>query len=175
MKKFFYSEKGAISSYLLYIMLIVFILLPLSAVIMEKRVVSVKASSIKDSIDISNIATYTAIISDQAGKANIVIDNAKSLQVFEELLKKNLRLNDDLSPKDGSIAEGAVVVESINIYLSGFPVTCPNGKVIYGPTVCTNTKVPIRPSLYRETILNALGEEFIYLNLHVDSAIPVNN
>lgn len=175
MKKFFCSEKGAISSFLLYIMLIVFVLLPLSAVIMEKYIVSVKASSIKDSIDISNIATYTAIVSEQAGKANIVVDNTKILLIFEDLLKKNLRLNDDLSPKDGSIAEGVVVIESINIYLSGFPVTCPDGTVIYSPAVCTKTRVPIRPSLYRETILNALGEEFIYLNLHVDSEIPVNN
>lgn len=175
MKSFISSEKGAISSYLLYIMLIVFVLLPLSAVIMEKYIVNVKASSIKDSIDISNIATYTAIVSEHAGEANIVIDNSKALHVFEELLKKNLRLNDDLSPQEGSIAEGTVVIESINIYLSGFPVTCPDGTVLYGPTVCTSTRIPIRPSLYRETILNALGVEYVNLNLHVNSEIPVNN
>lgn len=156
-------------------MLIVFIILPLSAVIMEKYIVSVKASSIKDSIDISNIATYTAIVSDDASKMDIVLEDEKTLEIFKGLLVKNLRLNNDLSPKDGSIAEGIVVIESINIYLSGFPVTCPDGTVIYSPTVCTYTVVPICPSLYRETILNALGVEFIYLNLHVNSAIPINN
>lgn len=175
MKKSLLSEKGAISSYILFIMLIVFVLLPLSAVIMEKYIIYAKASSIKDSIDITNIAAYTAIVADQAGETNIFIDFNKAKKIYTDLLKKNLRLNDDLSPQDGSIAEGVVVIESFNIYLSDFPVTCPGGTVIYGPCVCTRTRVPIRPSLYRETILNALGVEFVYLNLHVDSIIPVNN
>lgn len=175
MRKLIGNETGSTTSFILYIMLIIFVLLPLSAVLMEKYIINNKAESIKDSIDITNLAVYTAIVADQAGEANIVIDEDRLASVFRNLLSKNLRLNSDLTPKENSIADGIVVIKTLNVHTSGFPVTCPNGTTITKPTVCTEVAVPIKPSVYSKTVLDMLGVPYLNLNLHVDSEIPINN
>jgi hypothetical protein len=91
------------------------------------------------------------------------------------MLALNLKLDGNLDPKPGSVAEGRVEIKSLEIYGNGFPTACPDGAVILRPSVHSSITVPVRPSLYRSVLLGLLGKEHIVIEVHVDSEIPVDN
>lgn len=154
---------------------IVFLILPISSVILEKFIILPKAQIIRDVIDISNIATYNALQVPQTSKVIVVPDNAQTLAIYRRLLTKNLNLNDDLTPKTNSLAEGPVTIDSLLIYSGGFPLMCPNGNTLQRNTVHAVITVPVKPSLFRSVLLQLMGKEYVELKVHVDSEIPVNN
>ena len=170
------SEKGsAAANVVIAAAMVVFVLLPVFSAVMEKQILNEKARVIRDAADMANIGTYNALKTENLGRVLVDADRRKALDIFRELLRANLRLDGELCPEEGSIAEGPVVIQSLEMYMDGLPAECPDGTVIDRPAVHSCLKVPVKPSLYRGSILKLLGREYIGLELHVDSEIPVNN
>jgi Flp pilus assembly protein TadG len=154
---------------------VVLVILPVFSGIMEKYIISVKAQSIKDAVDMTNVSTYMSLDSDSLGKNVVDLDFEEVMDIYRRLLAANLNLNDDLTPKDISIAENTVTINSINLYYDAFPTECPNGTPVKRPAIHSYITVPVRPSIYRSMILRLTGREYIELKVHVDSDIPVDN
>ncbi len=154
---------------------IVFVILPLFAFIFEKYLIFNKAQIIKDAVDMTNISVYNAMNTGQLGKEDIDIDTDKAMDIYKSLLAENLKLDESLLPLRDSLAEDRVCVKSLAVFSAGFPQTCPEGINITRPTVHSVISVPVRPSLYRRLILSKMGRQYVELEVHVDSEIPVNN
>ncbi|HHW49117.1 MAG TPA: hypothetical protein GXX14_10965 [Clostridiaceae bacterium] len=154
--------------------IIVFVIMPVFAAVIEKFILLNKIQVIKDAVDITNISTYNSIVAEYLGKTIVEFDRDKVYNIYRELLSENLNLNWDLSPRDGSIAKGNVRIESIVLYTSQFPAVCPEGLEIKRPAVHSVVTVPIKPALFSEMILNMLGKQNIELKIHVDSDIPLD-
>lgn len=170
------SKKGAAAiDVILFAAISIFVIFPLFSFVIEKYVLSVKAQLIKDAADITNLAAYNAIQANNLGSGRIDLDMDKVEEIYSELLAKNLCLNDDLSPRHNSVAEGVVAVKSLAVYTDGFPHTCPYGTAIEKPGIHSVITVPVKPMLYRQIILGMLGKEIIELDVHVDSEVPLNN
>jgi len=155
--------------------IIIFILLPVFSVAVEKYIVMLKVQVIKDAVDLTNIATYNAIDAGYLGRCAVVPDKKEVLSIYRSILSKNLNLDENLSGKEGSAAEGMVIIESLDIYTEELPLTCKNGTELKRPSVHSLVIVPVKPSLYRKAIMDRLQKESIFLKVHVDSDIPVNN
>ena len=145
--------------------LIVFVILPILSVVMEKFIILPKGQLIKDSIDISNIATYNALKVQEASKVIVIPDDIEALTIYKKQLAVNLKLNDDLTPKPNSLAEGPVTIDSLLIYSGGFPQSCPYGVILNRTTVHTVVTIPIKPSLYRAILLQLIGKEYVELKV----------
>lgn len=155
--------------------IIIFILLPVFSVVAEKYIIMLKAQVIKDAVDLTNISAYNAIDAGILGKCTAVPDKKEVLSIYRSILSKNLNLDENLSGKKGSVAEGTVVIESVDLHIGGFPLTCQNGTELKRPSIHSMVIVPVKPSLYRKVIMDKLQEESIFLRVHVDSDIPVDN
>ena len=155
--------------------IMIFVLAPVFSLVMEKYVLSIKTGIIRDALDMTNIAACNALKTGELGKARVEADRADVVKIFEELLCLNMNLEKGLIPGKNSIAEGPVVIKSVEIYLDGLPAVCPGGTVVAKPAVHSSISVPIKPSLYRKLMLKLQGKDFIVLTVHVDSEIPVNN
>ncbi len=166
---------SVVTEIILMATIMVFIILPIFSVVIEKYILMEKARVIRDTVDVTNISAYNALTASELGKAQIDAEYSQILENFTEILSRNLKLDEGLEPEQDSIAEGRVEIMSIRIYSSGFPVVCPDGAILTGPSVHSSIKVPVRPSLYRGIILNILGKDYVDIVVHVDSEIPVNN
>lgn len=155
--------------------MLVFVILPVFSSVMEKYVLLEKSRLIRDAVDMTNISAYNALDTADLSKVRVNVASVEAMDIFKEILSANLRLDDGLNPGPGSVAEGRVEVLSLEIYRTGFPVSCPDGTVITKPSVHSSINIPVKPSLYRSLILNLLGKEHIDVVVHVDSEIPVNN
>jgi hypothetical protein len=155
--------------------IIVFVILPVFSAIVERFILFNKVQIIKDAADMTNVSVYNAINAGNLGKDTVNLDFPEAEYIFRILLAANLKLDIGLSPLPQSLAEGNVLIDSLEIYSGGFPRTCPDGTIINRPTVHSLISVPVKPTLYRQLILNALGKDYLELKVHVDSEIPVNN
>ncbi len=165
----------AVAEVIIAAAMLVFIILPVFSVVMEKYILSEKSRIIKDAVDMANISAYNALDTLELGMAEVNISRPEAMDIYERVLCANLNLDENLEPLPGSVAEGRVEVVSLEIYRTGFPVSCPNGISISRPSVHSCIDIPIRPSLYRAMILGLLGRDHIDAAVHVDSEIPVNN
>lgn len=169
------EEKGdIIGTSLIIIMILIFVVFPIASVVIEKNIALIKGQEIKDSMDITNVAVYNALNVQSTSMANIDFKSADALAIYRRILAENLRLNSDLTPTASSIAENTVVINELNFYTSGFPLTCSKGKTITRPTIHATITVPIRPSLYRAVILSMIGKQYVDLEVHVDTNLPIN-
>lgn len=174
--RFFGREDGtAVAEVIIVAAMLVFVILPVFSAVMEKYVLSEKVRIIKDAVDMTNISAYNALDTTELGMTGVDVSHSKVMDIYEEVLRFNLNLDEDLDPLPGSVAEGRVEVVSLEIYRSGFPGSCPNGTSILRPSVHSSISIPVRPSLYRTLILSLLGRDHIDIAVHVDSEIPVNN
>ena len=170
------SQKGSSAAIaIIFAAFLIFVFFPLFAAVFEKYLLVAKTQMVKDSVDITNIATYTAINSNNLGKVDVTFDASGAEDIYRELLAKNLNLNPDLSPKPSSIAQGTVTIESLEFFTGEFPCVCPNNTILKRPSVHACINVPIKPLLYVEVLLGLMGKQYIYLKVHVDSDIPLNN
>ena len=172
----FKNEKGeAITAVILFALFIVYIFIPIFAAVIEKQLFYLRAVEMRESMEIACLATYDSMRASDATKAVIDYDATKVNSTFKYYLSKNLNINSDLTPKSsGCIPQGIVTVNSINIYINGFPVAFPEGKYLTRPTVHAVITVPIKPTLYQYTVLSLLGVSTINCKLHTDVEIPVN-
>lgn len=152
----------------------VFVLIPIFSFGTEKFLMQARAAEIRDSVDTSALSTYYAISTERLSKAEAYIDPDEALTIFRSLLSQNLKLTSDLQPLSGSIADGQVDIKSFQIYTSGFPTTCLGGNIITRPSVHCEISVPVKPAMLRKMILDLFGREFVNLEIHLDSEIPVD-
>ena len=170
------GEKGsAVADVVIAAAMLIFVLLPVFSVIIEKYIFAEKARIIRDAVDMANISAYNALRTESLGKAQADIGRSEASRIFEELLCANLNLEEGLVPQIDSIAEGRVEIISLEMYMNGFPAKCPGGATIMKPSFHSFIKVPIRPALYRKVVLGMMGRDYIDIEVHVDSEIPVNN
>lgn len=170
------EEKGALNVFyaVLVTSLLVFLILPLFSYIVEHYIHENKIQKLTDAIDITNIAVYNAINTANYSRTSLTFDDPRVNEIYKNLLSKNLKLNDDLTPREGSIADGQVRVIELIIY-TAVPATCPQGNSLNRPTIHAKIIVPMKPNLFRKVILDALGVEYIELVMHVDTELPINN
>lgn len=170
-----WSRGSAVLDVVIGAAVIVFIILPVFSVILEKYIVLNKVQMIRDAVDMTNLSVYNALDAGSLGRNSVDFHDPKVQSIFSEMLCANLKLNADLTPQPASLAEDRVAVESISIFLSGFPQECPDHVQLARPTVHSCILVPIRPGLYRQLILGLMGRNYLELRVHMDSEIPVNN
>jgi hypothetical protein len=154
---------------------IIFVLLPVFSVVLEKYLILNKAQIIKDAIDMTNISAYNAMNAEKLGKTHVEIETGDAEIIYRRILASNLTLDENLYPLSSSIAEERVEIKSIIFYTGEVSEVCPKGINISRPSVHSVVVVPVRPSLYRRLLLNNIGKQYIELEIHVDSEIPVNN
>lgn len=173
----FFTRNGgtAVAEVIIAAAMLIFVILPVFSVVMEKYVLSEKARIIKDAVDMTNISAYNALDTTELGMVGVDVSRSKAMDIYEKVLRANLNLDNDLDPLPSSVAEGRVEVVSLEIYRSGFPGSCPDGISILRPSVHSSISIPVKPSLYRTVILRLLGKDHIDIVVHVDSEIPVNN
>ena len=173
------NNKGSAVSHVISTLgLIIFIILPLFAVVMERYILYNKVNIIKDAVDIANLAIYNAIHTGDAAKNETAITIKSEMTLYKNIVAKNLKLNADMTPKENSIAEGEVVVEELRAYLftnTTFPTTCQQGNNITRPTIHSVIKVSIKPTLFRRVVLSTIGKDVINIKVHVDTELPINN
>ena len=172
------NEKGSTAAEaVIFAAVIVFVLFPVFAGVIEKYIVENKVRIIKDAVDMSAVSAYNTVTAERAGRSNTDPGEHSEIEtLFKELLAYNLNLNPDLTPKSNSIAEGPVTIVQLEVYTADMlPIESPSGKFITRPAVYVGLTVPIKPSLYRQTILNMLGKQYVEINMHVDVEIPKNN
>ena len=153
---------------------IVFVLLPVFSAIMERYILFAKTQVIKDAMDITNLSAYYALETEILGKGCVDFSESRVLQIYREMLAKNLQLDADLNPLEGSIVDCQVRIESVIIYTGDFPATCPYGTVMIRSAVHSSIVVPVKPVFFREIIMSLSGKEYTELKVHVDSDIPIN-
>lgn len=170
-----YRRGSAAADVVICAAIVVFVILPVFSIILEKSLLLNKAQIIKDAVDMTNISAYNAINAAKLSIVDVDVDGVTAENIYHDLLVLNLKLDEDLQPLPGSLAEDTVYVKSLVIFSNGFPIVCPGGINITRASVHSTVVIPVRPSLYRQLILSMLGRQFIELEVHVDSEIPVNN
>ena len=154
---------------------VIFVLIPLFAAVAEKYLFMTKIQAVRDAVDLTNIALYNALDIAAASQNEISMDDNTVYGTYCRMLAANLNLNYDLSPGENSLVEDTVTINSLAVYLNNFPVYCPEGVQLTRPSVHVSLTIPVRPGLFREYILNALGRIYIDVKMHMDTDIPVNN
>jgi hypothetical protein len=154
--------------------IIIFVVLPLFSIVAEKYILLNKVQIIKDAVDMTNISVYNALDAESLGKDIIDFDYLEAEHIYRVLLAANLNLDDGLSPLPQSLAESTVSIEALIIYTGNMNI-CPYGVHTTRPSVHSCVSIPVKPSLYRQLILNALHKEFVDIKIHVDTEIPLNN
>jgi hypothetical protein len=170
-----FSKGSVVTEIVLMAAMLVFIVMPVFSAVIERYVLAQKARVIRDAADMTNISAYNALNAANLGKAAVDISQSEVMEIYKEMLGRNLRLEGDMDPKEDSVAQGRVEVLSLMIAANGFPAVCPEGAVITKPTVHSCIRVPVKPSLFRGIILGMLGREHIDIVVHVDSEIPLDN
>ncbi len=170
-----YNKGSVVTEIVVMAAMLVFIILPVFSAIAEKYVLMEKSRVIRDAADMTNISAYNALSATVLGKAAVDVSYTEALDIYAEMLGRNLRLDEDMDPEPDSVAEGRVEVLSLIVYSDGFPAACPEGVSITRPTVHSCIRVPVKPSLYRGIILEMLGKDSIDIVVHVDSEIPLDN
>ena len=166
---------GAVGEIIIGAAIIVFVLLPVFSAVIEKYFINTKTQIIKDAIDTTNISTYISINPEELGRNFVVHNETEAWEIYNKLLARNLNLEEDLSPRNNSPADGKVKIESIIIYSGKKSENCPQGTEFRRPGIHSLIVVPIKPLLYSQFILSLMGKDWVELYVHVDSEIPVNN
>lgn len=154
--------------------MIVFVILPLFSAVVERFILFNKAQIARDALDMTNISTYNSLNSAELGKTSVIFVSGETQQIYRDILSENLRLDNGMNPLPQSIAEGTVRIESIIIYTEGLPAVCPNGTHLTRPSIHSCVSIPVRPSLYRQLLLDLIGKDYLDMRVHMDTEIPID-
>jgi len=181
LKNLLKDQKGSIvSGPLIFALVVVFVILPIFGVAFEQHILLLKAQAIKDAVDVTNLAAYNAMKIPEKSETKITATISDIRANYIPMLALNMRLNNDLTPKGDSIAQGKVEIMNITVYPKGmsFPITCPEGGTIRRPSVHSVIKVPIKPTLYWNIyrfLTGATGDGIKDYIVHIDTELPHNN
>lgn len=169
-----HSRGSAVAEVVIGAAMLVFVILPVFSAVMEKYLLSATLRTIRDAVDMANISAYNALDTSELGMAQVDVSRSRAVDIYEEVLRLNLKLDEQLDPLPGSVAEGRVKIDPPEIYLTDFPQSCPSGTSFDKPSVHSVISIPVKPSLYRSAILSLLGRDHVNVVMHVDTEIPVN-
>ena len=175
MAKYSRERGSAVTQVVLMAALLVFIILPVFSAVIEKYILLEKARVIRDSVDMANLSAYNALSCADLGRVRVEAERSEVLYIYRQILCKNLKLDEDMEPKPGSVAEGRVEILSLEVFTGDFPAWCHEGETLTKPSVHSSICVPVRPSLYRSIILKMLGRDYVDIIIHADTEIPVDN
>lgn len=178
-KKMMVEERGdiGVGTILMVTTLIVFIIFPLSAFVFDHLRVQVVAGEVAKSIDAAVVDGYHSLDLAFLSKEEFIADNGLFEYYVTEELKRSLRLNDDLTPKENSMLDGPLSINTVKFYDSTqLPYTdIDNGKVYNRPFVEINFTIRLKPLLYQQIILDALGQSYKEFSETRKASLPINN
>lgn len=120
--------------------------LTLFALVYDVAFVYVRRDVLKQALDYANMAVYRAVDVDALAHGQIRIDPDAGYDAFLSHLQRNLKLNDDLSPAEGSLVAGKVEVTAFEIYNpEALPTTDPTGHPVTNVAVYSEIMAPVRP------------------------------
>ncbi|PLS15027.1 cobalt ABC transporter permease [Bacillus sp. M6-12] len=150
MKRFIKNKKGFVSIYMILWMAVLipilyFTFIDVSHYVYEK-------GHLKSVTDNASASAVTQIKEDLVPQGILEIDEASAEKVAMDILKHDLLLNDDLTPKENSVLKSkpTIQVNIVNITSeSGFDFDTPAGKVkIYKPSVVIYAEYPVKGLFY---------------------------
>ncbi len=170
------NEKGStLVDMLIFLFIIVFIVLPLFAAVVEGYLLLNKTQILRDAVDMASISSYIAINGSVLGRKEIKVDADMLSEIWSSFLATNLKLAPDLTPEKGSIVDGRVEILELEAYTSGLPLVCSNGDRLLRPSIHSVVSFPVMPSLFGKMILKLSGCEYFKIIIHIDSEIPMND
>lgn len=178
-KKMMADERGdiGVGTILMVTTLIVLVIFPLSAFIFDFLRIQVVAGEVAKSIDAAVIDGYHSLDLEFLSKEEFIADNGLFEYYVTEEVKRSLKLNDDLSPKENSVLDGPLSINSVKFYDSTLlPYTdTDSGKVYNRPFVEINFTIRLKPLLYQQIILDVLGQPYKEFTASRKSSLPINN
>lgn len=160
------NNKGsAVISIIIASAFIVFLILPVFAFVMEKQITNTKISSVKECMDITNRAVYTALKKDSLCKSEVELSINNGKEQFAALLKKNMNLDDGFMPKGVCPAAGKVEILKFDIYRE-------DDSTIY---ISSQIRIPLKPSLYLGELCVLDKDGLVHIIVEALSSMPVDN
>jgi len=147
MRQLIYQEKGAISLYILVVLLVGCIVVPVYAVFLEKSAAQNSIDKIQDTVTISVTSAYMALMPEFYTDAVIKLDELVFREKFNRLLMDNLR----------SEFPGIDILEE-QVFCDGFPRVCMRGKTFDRAGIHIVVTVPVRYSAVRLLLPIKIGE-----------------
>lgn len=170
-----YGKKGTIGiGHIIFVtFFIVLILFPIFSFVMDKKIAMVIATDIKESLDMSIIGAYNGVNNNNLGKKTVDINNKNLEEEFLKLFCENMKLNIDLTPKEGSSLEYPIIINELIYYgKDKIGSLCPCGSEIRRPMVHVNITFSINPTLYRRMINRISGEDKFSITIGYDIELP---
>lgn len=132
--------------------------------LVESRILYIERDIADDAVVMAALASLRCVNAIEAAYGEYVLDPVLAREVFEEYLRKNLKLDSSLNPMPGSIASGPVTVEDFRVYNpGGVPAQCPLGTPIERTSVHVVVRIPAdRPAL------RGLFGDRVYIKIHRD-------
>lgn len=154
------SGEGGVGSIILLAAIIVFVIFPITAFVFDNLKIQAIASEVSKSIDSAVVDTYQSLGFPFLSQEDFRADNGLFQYYIEERIKKDLKLNADLTPKADSILDGPFTINSFKfIDSTQLPYTdTDSGKVYNRPFIEIDFTIRVKPTLYQEIILDALGK-----------------
>ena len=178
-KKLIAEERGdiGVGSILMVTVLLVFVIFPLSAFTFDYLRIQVVAGEVAKSIDAAVIDGYHSLDLGFMSKEEFIADNGLFEYYVTEEVKDSLRLNDDLTPKENSMLDGPLTLNSVKFYDSSLlPYTdAQSGKEYSRPFIEVEFTIRLKPLLYQQIILDALGKPYKEFSATRKASLPINN
>jgi hypothetical protein len=173
MKNYFRKGSMGIGQVLFITFFIIFIVFPVFSFLIDKNIARLVASEIKESLDMSVIGAYNAVNENQYGKKTVDISQKSLENEFLKLFCKNMKLDKDLSPKDGSILEYPIKINELEYFgPDRIGDSCPCGNEVVRPMVHLNFTFSLNPTLYRRVINRMSGKDKFSISIGYDIELP---
>ncbi|MEI6603485.1 MAG: hypothetical protein WCL54_08370 [Clostridia bacterium] len=157
------QNQGAISIYILLILLVTFLLLPIYVITLEKAAAQNNIDKIQDTITISVTSSYMALMPEFYTDAEIRLDPDAFQQRFHALLMDNL-----------ATEYPGITIEEEEIFVDGLPLACPKGMLFERPGVHVVVRVPIVYAALR-FLIPGNQETAASMTVHGDVLFTVDN
>ncbi len=141
------DERG--STTLVFGLLVLLPVMVFSMFLIESRLLYMEKSMVDDAVVAAGLAALKCVNSIDAAYGEYVIEPSQARTVFDEYLKKNLKLDDNFNPLPGSIAATSVIVEDFRVYNpDDVPTECPEGTFVRNSSIHVVVSLKVeRPAL----------------------------
>ncbi|HBQ64152.1 MAG TPA: hypothetical protein DD727_04355 [Clostridiales bacterium] len=151
--------------------LVIFILLPLFAVILEHALLLAVRREISDALDMSCLAVYESIDVPEASSGRVTLDAVNLEEVFRLYLQANLSLDENLAPLSaGSLLQGGLIIRELDVLYGEDGETCSLGNPVRRLTVHAVVAGSYATGLFERAIFG--GEGIRTVMVHRDVEIP---